>query len=159
VSFVLSLFSRLGKFKRDRLLYRFITVRSDFARNVQVTRRQRVIVLPVARQKMVAVDRISVLPLHPNHAKYSMSALPPKADIGSAGRDVRFVPKADICTAAIYRQSRTNADGFLPRVRAGSRQQARQRRATMWPTRRCASSAIPMMRPDLRVEEKSTPAK
>ncbi len=25
-----------------------------------------------------------------------MSALPPKADIGSAGRDVRFVPKADI---------------------------------------------------------------
>jgi hypothetical protein len=25
-----------------------------------------------------------------------MSALPPKADIGSARRDVRFVPKADI---------------------------------------------------------------
>src|SRR6516164_6632061 len=32
----------------------------------------------------------------------SMSALPPKADIGSACWDVRFVPKADICSAAIY---------------------------------------------------------
>src|SRR6516165_3141487 len=31
----------------------------------------------------------------------SMSALPPKADIGSACRDVRFVPKTDSCTAAI----------------------------------------------------------
>ena len=30
-----------------------------------------------------------------------MSALPPKADIGRAGRDVRFVPTADSCTAAI----------------------------------------------------------
>ena len=46
-------------------------------------------------------------------------------------------------------------------TRPGSdeRQQPGQRRATMWPTRRCASSAIPMIRPDLRVEEKSTPAK
>jgi len=26
-----------------------------------------------------------------------MSALPPKADIGSQPRNVRFVPKADIC--------------------------------------------------------------
>jgi len=26
-----------------------------------------------------------------------MSALPPKADIGTQPRDVRFVPKADIC--------------------------------------------------------------
>jgi hypothetical protein len=30
----------------------------------------------------------------------SMSALPPKADISSARGDVRFVPKADSCTAA-----------------------------------------------------------
>jgi hypothetical protein len=29
-----------------------------------------------------------------------MSALPPKADIGTQPRDVRFVPKADSCTAA-----------------------------------------------------------
>jgi hypothetical protein len=32
--------------------------------------------------------------LHP------MSALPPKADIAGRRLDVRFVPKADICTAA-----------------------------------------------------------
>ena len=30
-----------------------------------------------------------------------MSALPPKADIGTQPCDVRFVPKADSCTAAI----------------------------------------------------------
>jgi len=30
----------------------------------------------------------------------TMSALPPKADIGTQPRDVRFVPKADSCTAA-----------------------------------------------------------
>src|SRR6516225_10397029 len=29
-----------------------------------------------------------------------MSALPPKADIGTQSRNVRFVPKADSCTAA-----------------------------------------------------------
>ena len=29
-----------------------------------------------------------------------MSALPPKADIGTQSWNVRFVPKADICTAA-----------------------------------------------------------
>src|ERR1700758_4033857 len=29
-----------------------------------------------------------------------MSALPPKADIGTQSRHVRFVPKADSCTAA-----------------------------------------------------------
>ena len=29
-----------------------------------------------------------------------MSALPPKTDIGTQPRDVRFVPKADICSAA-----------------------------------------------------------
>ena len=32
-----------------------------------------------------------------------MSALPPKADIGTQPRDVRFVPKADSCTAANWR--------------------------------------------------------
>jgi hypothetical protein len=31
----------------------------------------------------------------------AMSALPPKADIGTQSRNVRFVPKADSCTAAI----------------------------------------------------------
>ena len=30
-----------------------------------------------------------------------MSALPPKADMCGATRDVRFVPKADSCSAAI----------------------------------------------------------
>jgi hypothetical protein len=30
-----------------------------------------------------------------------MSALPPKADIAEHGGKVRFVPKADSCTAAI----------------------------------------------------------
>src|SRR6516162_11188430 len=30
-----------------------------------------------------------------------MSALPPKADMDQSGCDVRFVPKADSCTAAI----------------------------------------------------------
>jgi hypothetical protein len=29
-----------------------------------------------------------------------MSALPPKADIAESGWDVRFVPEADICSAA-----------------------------------------------------------
>jgi hypothetical protein len=29
-----------------------------------------------------------------------MSALPPKADIDQSGCDVRFVPQADICSAA-----------------------------------------------------------
>src|SRR5215468_8794365 len=32
-----------------------------------------------------------------------MSALPPKADIGTQSRHVRFVPKADSCSAAIDR--------------------------------------------------------
>src|SRR5262249_58199147 len=41
-----------------------------------------------------------------------ISALPPKADIDRACRDVRFVPKADICTAANSRQSRIGADEF-----------------------------------------------
>jgi hypothetical protein len=47
-----------------------------------------------------------------------MSALPPKADIYQHGRDVRFVPKADSCSAANNRRSRADADGFLPRVGA-----------------------------------------
>ena len=33
--------------------------------------------------------------------EFAMSALPPKADIGTQPRNVRFVPKADSCTAAI----------------------------------------------------------
>jgi hypothetical protein len=32
----------------------------------------------------------------------SMSALPPKADIGSRDPDVRFVPKADIASRPIH---------------------------------------------------------
>jgi hypothetical protein len=36
-----------------------------------------------------------------------MSALPPKADIESRSRDVRFVPKADICSAAIRTATRS----------------------------------------------------
>src|SRR5262249_25540510 len=35
----------------------------------------------------------------------SMSALPPKADIETRSRDVRFVPKADSCSAAINGKS------------------------------------------------------
>jgi hypothetical protein len=35
-----------------------------------------------------------------------MSALPPKADIGRLGRDVRFVPKADIPVFRAYRTDR-----------------------------------------------------
>jgi len=31
-----------------------------------------------------------------------MSALPPKADIGTHSRDVRFVPKADISRTSSY---------------------------------------------------------
>src|SRR5262249_11429579 len=34
----------------------------------------------------------------------SMSAIPPKADIGTQSRNVRFVPKADSCTATNYAQ-------------------------------------------------------
>jgi hypothetical protein len=42
------------------------------------------------------------------------SALPPKADIAERDRDVRFVPKADSCAAAIYAAFRTSIAGFLP---------------------------------------------
>jgi hypothetical protein len=38
---------------------------------------------------------------------YSMSALPPKADIVRHGGNVRLVPKADSCSAAIYATLRT----------------------------------------------------
>jgi hypothetical protein len=38
----------------------------------------------------------------------SMSALPPKADIVQHGGNVRFVPKADSCTAAIWDLVRSN---------------------------------------------------
>src|SRR5262249_42404367 len=37
-----------------------------------------------------------------------MSALPPKADMAQDGRDVCYVPKADICTAAIRRPARAS---------------------------------------------------
>src|SRR5262249_367922 len=37
-----------------------------------------------------------------SHDVRAMSALPPKADIVQCGRHVRFVPKADLCTAAIF---------------------------------------------------------
>jgi hypothetical protein len=36
-----------------------------------------------------------------------MSALPPKADIETQASDVRFVPKADICSAAIQTATRS----------------------------------------------------
>jgi hypothetical protein len=42
-----------------------------------------------------------------------MSALPPKADIGTQSRDVRFVPKADSCTAAKRWRLRAFAPDFL----------------------------------------------
>ena len=40
-------------------------------------------------------------------AAFPMSALPPKADIVQQDSNVRFVPKADSCTAAILAQKRT----------------------------------------------------
>src|SRR5262249_16789240 len=43
-----------------------------------------------------------------------MSALPPKADMDHHGRDVRFVPKADIVCCAHFRwRARLFADLFL----------------------------------------------
>src|SRR6516162_8945121 len=42
-----------------------------------------------------------------------MSALPPIADIGTQPRNVRFVPKADSCTAANNRPFRTDAVALL----------------------------------------------
>jgi len=43
-----------------------------------------------------------------------MSALPPKADIRHCDRHVRFVPKADSCTAAICTELTTSIAGFSP---------------------------------------------
>jgi hypothetical protein len=48
-----------------------------------------------------------------------MSALPPKADIAERDRHVRFVPKADSCTAAINGVLRTSVAGFLPVIDEG----------------------------------------
>jgi hypothetical protein len=48
-----------------------------------------------------------------------MSALPPKADIGTQSWNVRFVPKVDICTAANSLQSRIGADEFSVAIGAG----------------------------------------
>src|SRR5215469_9178119 len=41
----------------------------------------------------------AVAPASSEHVQ-SMSALPPKADMDQHGLDVRFVPKAEICSAA-----------------------------------------------------------
>src|SRR5262245_11714622 len=46
----------------------------------------------------------------------AMSALPPKADIGTQPRDVRFVPKADSCIASHHSNTssaRTRTDGGI----------------------------------------------
>ena len=40
-----------------------------------------------------------------------MSALPPKADIGTQSRNVRFVPKADSCTAQLTVKSSHTSRG------------------------------------------------
>ena len=42
-----------------------------------------------------------------------MSALPPKADIGTQSRDVRFVPEADSCSAAKRLISRLQSQVLL----------------------------------------------
>src|SRR5215472_14608161 len=53
-----------------------------------------------------------------------MSALPPKADMDQHGRDVRFVPKADICGAAkrppITSSARASSDGGISRPNASA---------------------------------------
>jgi len=52
-----------------------------------------------------------------------MSALPPKADIAERDWRVRFVPKADICSAAInasLRQSAIQGYGSLKAEISGS---------------------------------------
>jgi hypothetical protein len=43
----------------------------------------------------------------------------PIADIGTQCRNVRFVPKAASCTAAIYAELTTNIAGFSPVVDVG----------------------------------------
>src|SRR5215472_17427196 len=54
----------------------------------------------------------------------AMSALHPKADIETQSRDVRFVPKADICTAAIHlsQLTRRQATEICDPVRGGMRE-------------------------------------
>src|SRR5215472_9266983 len=60
-----------------------------------------------------------------------MSALPPKADIGTQSRDVRFVPKADSCTAAINAKlKRGSAYRQLARLIPVWTETASRRRAT-----------------------------
>jgi hypothetical protein len=49
-----------------------------------------------------------------------MSALPPKADMVQHNRDVRFVPKADSCTAAIIGRLRTDTERRLCRTSEAS---------------------------------------
>jgi hypothetical protein len=50
----------------------------------------------------------------------SMSALPPKADIGTHPRDIRFVPKADVKLASLHRsgQNASTATIKTKRIRA-----------------------------------------
>jgi len=48
-----------------------------------------------------------------------MSALPPKADIAERARRVRFVPKADSCTAAIVIAAIAGTDEFSAAIGAG----------------------------------------
>jgi hypothetical protein len=49
-----------------------------------------------------------------------MSALPPKADVGTQSRNVRFVPIADSCTAAIIGRLRTDTERRLCRTSEAS---------------------------------------
>jgi hypothetical protein len=62
-----------------------------------------------------------------SHPVTSMSALPPKADIGGQELDVRFVPEADSCTA-------TNSRLFdhLVGERRGRRGAVRRRRGVTY---------------------------
>ena len=48
-----------------------------------------------------------------------MSALPPKADIRTQTRDVRFVPEADICGAASHGDLLAHGAEFLSAVSVG----------------------------------------
>src|SRR5690348_12833787 len=59
----------------------------------------------------------------------AMSALPPKADIGTQPRDVRFVPQTDSCTAAnsdATRSPHRHGQGALVDIRAGAGENSAQ---------------------------------
>jgi hypothetical protein len=61
-----NLFRDAGRDERPIYTFQYSKLPDAFGRcnRKTGTRRQRVTVLPIARQKTVAVDRISVLPLH-----------------------------------------------------------------------------------------------